>query len=185
MNNPEDKNFGLSLIAFERMREKLATDNEELFEKIFLQQFDACQNYLIREDGATIEDAYDASMEALLALRAGIVRRTINHGNLRFLYTRMARQQYYKAAKKSFTELPDTYSDLPAVPEDVIFDQDIYSLLSKSWKQLGSTCRELLLRFYYRNEQLNEIANTMAVEASTLRKRKERCIKELRLSFKK
>lgn len=167
------------------MQEELIAGNEALFEQIFLHQFDSCQNYLTREDRATLEDAYDASMEALLALRAGIVRRTINHGNLRFLFTRMARQQYYKAAKKSFTELPDTYGDLPTALEDVTFDQEIYNLLSKSWKQLDVTCRELLLRFYYRNEQLNEIATSMAVKAPTIRKRKERCIKELRVSFEK
>jgi DNA-directed RNA polymerase specialized sigma24 family protein len=183
VNDPKDKNFGLDLDAFQRMRDELIAGDEALFERIFLYQCNACQTYLIREDQATGEDAYDASMEALLDLRAGIIRRTINHGNLRFLFTRMARQRYYRIAKKAFNPLPDSYNELPAEDPDLAFDQDVYALLSKSWNQLGVACRDLLLRYYYRNENLSEIAASLSAEAATIRKRKERCIKALRTSF--
>lgn len=183
MHDPTDKNFGLSIKAFEQLRDQLIAGDESLFEQIFLTHFRACLVYLVREDQASEQDAYDASMEALLALRAGIIRRSINYGNLRFLFTRMARQHYYRAAKKTFAELPDAYGELTTEDPDLTFDQTTYSLLAKSWNQLGSNCRDLLLRFYYRNELLSEIAVSLAVEAAAIRKRKERCIKELRSIF--
>ena len=103
------KNFGLTEATFNDLVSELEQGRETLFEQVFLTHFEDCVRYLINTYKATPEDAYDASMDAMVEFCKRLKTRQINYGNLRFLFTRMAGQIYLKWIKrqKRHTELHD------------------------------------------------------------------------------
>ena len=183
MSNNPDKNFGLSLVDFDRLAEGLRRGDERLFETTFLSHFKVCLNYLKHQDKATHDQAYDASMDALLTFRQKIAEGKIKHGNLRFLLTRMARQHFYKSVKR---ELPsvDLGEDHINISEDPIsFDTDTMAILEASWQQLGEQCKTLLRKIFFLGNTVAAIAAAEDLKPATLRKRKERCLETLRKGY--
>ena len=98
----ESKNFGLTEATFERMRQDLRANDTLFFEKVFVEQFKETMAYVKREYRAAHEDAYDATMDALMDFRKRFVQGKLRYGNLRFLFTRMATQTYIRNKKKKF-----------------------------------------------------------------------------------
>ena len=176
-----DKNFGLTEDAFSDLADSLRGGDDGLFEQIFLQHFESCMSYLKRQYKATHEDAYDASMHTLLEFHHRIRDGKIQYGNLRFLFTRMAGQYYFKWIKKEnlTTELSDL--DLADPPEDV--DPEMLAVLDKAWNLLCDKCRGLLKAFYYDKKTLAEIAEAQEKDPAAIRKQKQRCVEKLRDSF--
>ena len=179
MTSSEQKNFDLSEAEFNELREKLVRGDQHLFEHIFLQHFQKCLDYVIREDKAEEDVAYDATMDAFLTFRMKLVQGKINYGNLRFLLTRMARQHYYKRAKKETSVGLDLIQNMIA---DTTFtsDTDAMELLQRGWSTLGEKCKQLLHAFYYLNRPMKEIASLSNRKPEALRKQKQRCIDQLR-----
>ncbi len=137
-----DKNFGLSEDSFNEMVGEMNNGDERLFETIFLSHFDFCIGYVQEKYNATYEDAYDASMNALLAFCKGLIDKSIGYGNLRFLFTQMAGQYYLKWIRKERPKEPLEGIDLPE--EGNSFDELSLNLLDKAWDLLGKECQKLL-----------------------------------------
>jgi len=179
VNNTEDKNFGLSETVFKELQEKLRTGDEQLFEHVFLKHFEQCLRFVINEDRAPEALAYDATMEAFLTFRLKVAQGKINYGNLRYLLTRMARQHYYKVAKKE-KSVPFELAREPSEMQDTPLEQPTYDLLQRGWKCLGEKCRTLLHSFYYLDQELKDIALLSGRKPEALRKQKQRCLEKLR-----
>lgn len=176
-----DKNFGLTEDVFSDLADHLKSGDDGLFEQIFLQHFESCRNYLKRQFGASHEDAYDATMHTLLEFHHRIRDGKIQYGNLRFLFTRMAGQFYFKWIKKENlkTELGDV--DIPDETDQL--DPETLSTLDKAWDRLCDSCRSLLKAFYYDKKSLIDLAPQVGKEPAALRKQKQRCIEKLRDIF--
>ncbi|MEM6770391.1 MAG: sigma-70 family RNA polymerase sigma factor, partial [Bacteroidota bacterium] len=175
----EDKNFGLTEVEFQALKEKLRQGDQSLFEHVFLAHYQDCMAYVVKADGATEEMAYDATMDALLAFRTGVAQGKIGYGNLRFLLTRMARQYYYKKVKREAKHRLEELEDLPISP-DVELETTLQDQLEKGWKTLGEECRQLLRAIYFLGKSYKELAELKQRTAAALRKQKQRCIEELR-----
>lgn len=178
------KNFGLTEKEFSEMLDLLVDGDNRLFERIFLEHFNESVDYLRRRDGARQEDAYDAVMSTLLQFRDLLLRRKIQYGNLRYLFTRMARQVYQKSLHRQakFTHSENGPPDL--IDEtDQPFDEETHELLSRAFSSLGKDCRELLRAFYHRHQSLKELAKEAERSAPAVRKQKSRCIATLRDYF--
>ncbi|MEM6769671.1 MAG: sigma-70 family RNA polymerase sigma factor [Bacteroidota bacterium] len=179
MNTRETQNFGLTEERFEELLAQLRQGNENLFEHIFLAHFADCRSYLEREDGVSEDIAYDATMDAMLTFRESLGRGKIAYGNLRFLLTRMARQHLYKKLKKE-RDLPLSEHPVPDLPEDLELDDTAFKQLQSSWRKLGDRCKALLERVYYDCISMVDIAKQEERKVGTVRKQKERCVKQLR-----
>ena len=179
MINTEEKNFGLSEAEFKNLQNKLFAGDEQLFEHIFLRHFEPCLTYVVNEDKAPEDVAYDATMDAFLTFRMKVAQGKINYGNLRFLLTRMARQHYYKLAKKEQSVSLDLIQPSSEMPEVELGDSAV-ELLQKGWKSLGEKCKKLLYAFYYLNRELKDIAIRTNRKPEALRKQKQRCVEQLR-----
>ncbi|MEM9526354.1 MAG: hypothetical protein AAGA31_07075 [Bacteroidota bacterium] len=180
INSQEDNNFGLSAERFTELSQQLANgDGEELFEHIFLVHFQSCLEFVIQKDQAPEHLAYDATMDAFLTFRMKVTQGKITYGNLRYLLTRMARQHYYKRARKESSIGLDTIQD-PGVAPDIDFEPSAWDLLASGWSKLGDTCKKLLYAFYYRNQALKAIALATDRKPEALRKQKQRCLQVLK-----
>ena len=176
-----DKNFGLSEETFQQLIRKMKKGDDGLFETIFLSHFDICLSYVQTKYNATYPNAYDASMDALLSFCKGLMDGSIGYGNLRFLFTQMAGQYYLKWLRKESPKESIEGIDLP--DEEDSFDEKSLFRLGKAWDLLGRECRVLLKAFYYKNDQLKDIAEKHQKNPSAIRKQKQRCIEKLRGYF--
>jgi DNA-directed RNA polymerase specialized sigma24 family protein len=177
------RNFGLTQDQFDLMVEQLGRGDEALFETIFVQHFSACLNGLKKKYRAPHEDAYDSSMWAMLRVRELLAEKKIGFNNLESYIFRMAANHYLKKLTRN-REM--TVENLPDVAEhdEPAFDEETMGILEKSWSKLGEKCQLLLKGFYYDRIELKHLTQLLgdSSEANT-RKRKERCMLELRKLF--
>lgn len=178
-----DKNFGLSELQFNAMVDASRQGDDSIYEKIFLHHFSSCMEYLKRNYSASDEDAYDASMETLLEFLKKLKSGKIIYGNLRFLFTRMAGQIYFKWIKKENRK--ESMEGVDLIEEKDPIDEEDLQILDKAWCELTEDCQVLLKAFYYDKVPLNKIAETENKTPAAVRKQKQRCVEKLRKLFYK
>jgi RNA polymerase sigma factor (sigma-70 family) len=185
MDNPI-QNFGLKKADFDQLLSDLQGGNEKLFETIFVQHFESCRSYLVRECSAPTDDAYDVTVETIIKFRQMLVEGKIQYGNLRFYFTKMAKDAYLKIIAKNkkmpVGELDGNVPDIADEPTESFDDEQVLAL-DKSWKLLGDDCKNLLRQFIQEGIQLKEIAQDLAQSEATMRKRKERCMAKFKTIF--
>jgi RNA polymerase sigma factor (sigma-70 family) len=179
----ESKNFGLNRIAFRKLLQALKAGDDDLYQQVFLAHFEDCLYFLKRQYNASHEDAYDASMDSLVAFCDLLKKERIQYGNLRFLFTQMAGQQYLKKRKEDsrLLELTSEWdvADEPAgdLPPGAL------DTFNQAWPQLGKGCQQLLKSFFYDQRKLKEIATQLERNEATVRKQKQRCVEKLQEIF--
>ncbi|MBR9920724.1 MAG: sigma-70 family RNA polymerase sigma factor [Bacteroidetes bacterium] len=177
------KNFGLSQESFEQLVVQLKSGDESLFETIFLNHFEDCRNYLVKNNGLSRELAYDMTMDALLLFRKKLQEGKIKYGNLRFLLTRMAHQLYLKSIRKDGKIKEISADELLISYETEEVEPEVMSALGNAWKELCADCAQILKGFYYQKISLQDMAIEKEVTPASLRKRKQRCVEKLRHCF--
>lgn len=182
-NSLQEKNFGLSEAEFKRLAQALSQGDQRLFERVFLAHYKECLQYLMRKDGLVYEEAYDLTMDTLLIFRDLIVAGKVRYGNLRYLFTRMARQAHLRGQKKTnhLTSLTEMCFELSE--DEPELSREEFELLGRAFKSLGQDCRRLLRDFYYLRRTLKDIATEENRAPATLRKQKSRCVATLRRYF--
>ncbi len=179
----KSKNFGLSRSAFQELLKALKEGDDDLYQQIFLAHFEDCLNFLKRQYKASHHDAYDASMDALVAFCDRLKKERIQYGNLRFLFTRMAGQLYLKKTKDDsrLTELTSEWDVVDEPDGDV--PADVMDTFNDAWPRLGKGCQKLLKSFFYDQRKLKEIATQLEKNEATVRKQKQRCMSKLQEIF--
>ena len=175
-----EKNFGLSPSDFEQLQLRLKQGDESLYEQIFLAHFGDCMAYLKNQCKASHNDAYDATMEATALFLERLQAGKVSYGNLRFLFTRIAVQIYFRWVKN--IQAPLIYG-LMEIDDDKNSYQQLFPLLKRVWPQLKPKDRILLEAFYFEGRTLKQMAQQMGTTAATLRKRKQRGLERLRDLF--
>lgn len=182
-NSLSEKNFGLTEAEFQRLADSLAQGDQRLFERVFLAHYKDCLNYLIRKDGLAYAEAYDLTMDTLLLFRDLIIAGKIRYGNLRYLFTRMARQAHLRGKKKNHHLTSMTDSCLDFSEDEPELSEEEFDLLGRAFKSLGEECRRLLRAHYYLRRSLKDIAIEEDRAPATVRKQKSRCVATLRRYF--
>lgn len=187
MNSTPDsphQNFGLTQAEFADLLEKLRQGDQELFKQVFLSQFNYYKKYLKTKFKAQDCDAHDAVMDAMLRFRQLLIDGKLRYDNLQGFLLMIVKTIYLK----NFTnnrELPtDEFVELMAWLGTETYSEDDFRSLERAWEKLGDLCRQLLKGFYYNRTDLKTLTVLMndSSEANT-RKRKQRCIEELRKHF--
>lgn len=176
-----DQNFNLTAEEFDQLLVSLQADEKDLFEQVFLTHFSSCRLFLIRQHQASPEDAYDATMDTLLEFYQRLKSGKIQYGNLRYLFTKMAGQVYFKILRKR-GQIEEFQATDAAAPEEE-FSEETFRMLDKAWDKLCDECRMLLKAFYYDGAQLNDLAAEVGKLPAALRKQKQRCVDKLRGLF--
>lgn len=176
-----DQNFGLTEAEFETMTATLRAGDKSMFEHVFLAHFAACRNFVCRTYKASMEDAYDATMETLMEFHHKLAAGKIQYGNLRYLFTKMAGQCYLKNQRQQ--------EAVQNIPTEVFLsnaadqDHDADRLLDKAWEKLCEECRHVLKSFYYEGKNLQILSVEMGKDHTAMRKQKQRCVDRLRIHF--
>ncbi|MEM1336677.1 MAG: sigma-70 family RNA polymerase sigma factor [Bacteroidota bacterium] len=174
----KSKNFGLTEASFGQMVLDLKANDTRFFQKVFLEQFKETMSYVKREYGASQEDAYDATMDALLEFRKRFIEGKLQYGNLRFLFTKMSTQMYLRNKKKQQPLIGDWEMATETADEQI--KTPVPESFKTAWQSLGASCKQLLTKHYYGAIRMTEIAKELSTSPGTVRKQKERCIKKLK-----
>ena len=180
------QNFGLKAAEFAQLRTDLLRGDETLFEHVFVKHFDDCRVYLIRNCAAQADDAYDITVETIIAFRKRLLENKVEYGNLRFYFTKMAKDSYLKWLEKNkrmpVSELVVNEADR-SDEADNRFDEDQLKVLDSAWEKMGEDCKNLLKSHVYDGLQLKLIAQSLNEAEANIRKRKERCMDRLKSYF--
>ena len=180
------QNFGLKAAEFAQLRTDLLRGDETLFEHVFVKHFDDCRVYLIRNCAAQADDAYDITLETIIAFRKRLLENKVEYGNLRFYFTKMAKDSYLKWLEKNkrmpVSELVVNEADR-SDEADNRFDEDQLKVLDSAWEKMGEDCKNLLKSHVYDGLQLKLIAQSLNEAEANIRKRKERCMDRLKSYF--
>lgn len=180
------QNFGLKQTTFSDMLNALQQGDESLFEHVFVKHFSDCRNYLMRECDASAEDAYDITVETIISFRKRLIEGKIEYGNLRYYFTKMAKDNFLKLLEKNkrlpVGELVLNEADREDEPSNE-FDADQLQYLEKAWSKLNPDCQKLLRSHIYDGLQLKQVALLLNENEANIRKRKERCMDKLKSSF--
>lgn len=162
----------------------LRRGDQTLFERVFLTHCEDCIAYLLRETSADRDQAYDATLDALIDFRFKLVDGKIKYGNLRFLLTLMARQHYQRSAtqQSSIVSFPPEYQFLEQ-EEEVVIDARSKELLDAAWAMLPVEGQELLTATLVHGAKMTDIARELGVTPAVVRQRKRRHLQELRSVF--
>ncbi len=180
------QNFGLKFSDFNEMLNSLQQGDEKLFEHVFVKHFSDCRSYLMRECAAQADDAYDITVETIISFRKRLIEGKIEYGNLRFYFTKMAKDSYLKLLEKNkrtpVSEFVLTEADREEEPTEAFDDDQMYAL-DNAWGKLNEDCRKLLRSHVYDGLQLKQVAQLLNENEANIRKRKERCMDKLKSSF--
>ncbi len=186
MSDNPIQNFGLKAAEFADLKADLLRGDETLFEHVFVKHFDDCRVYLIRNCSAQADDAYDITVETIIAFRKRLLENKVEYGNLRFYFTKMAKDSYLKWLEKNkrmpVSELDVNEADHADEAEGG-FDEDQLKVLDSAWTKMGEDCKNLLKSHVYDGLQLKIIAQSLNEAEANIRKRKERCMDKLKSYF--
>ncbi len=176
-------NFGLTKTEFEAYVERLRNGDESLFTKIFGAHFYDSVAYLQRKFKTNHDIAYDTCMTTMLEFRKKILDNKIHYGNLRYLYTRMAMNNYIDDIKLSNKRqlAIDVFSDHFGI--ESIDKQQFFDLLESAVEQQDVKAKSFIHEMFYNNKSIGKMAKESDVSNVTMRKRKQRIIDKLRSTF--
>lgn len=176
-------NFGLTKSEFEVYIVKLSQGDESLFTKVFKAHFHESVAYLKLRFRIEKEVAYDTCMNTLLEFRKKLLEGKIKYGNLRYLFTKMAinnhindlrRNQKTKTAIDVFMD----GNDLGSVDKQYFFNA-----LDKALEGQDADTIKIIDELFYVGKHVNKLAEESGVSNATMRKRKQRIIDKLKLTF--
>lgn len=178
-----NRNFGLTEAQFLLLAEKLRQGDESLFEQLFLKQFKSARLILTRKYNTPHEEAYDCVMWAMLRMRQMILEAKVSYGNLESYLIKIAVNKHLKNLERN-KEFSTEFMPESALLPDEADTEEALQILESAWKKMGDKCQMILKSFYYDKIELKQLTLLMedSSEANT-RKRKERCLKELRNLF--
>ena len=164
-----------------------------------LQQNDAAINYLYKEIGPKVkqyiinaggnsEEADDIFQEGIISCFINIKSGKYQHSaNAKFTtyLTQVCKYKWYdvlKSANKSRKS-----SEMPDLPDDsgimeAMMDNEKYAILHKLIDNLGDQCKEILNRFYWIKESIDEISKALKMVPASVKNGKYRCMQKLKES---
>ena len=176
-----DKNFRLSETEFEQLLTQLQEGKEQLFESIFLVQFEPAMNYLKKRFNTEHEVAYDSVMTTMTDFFYRLKSGKVKYGNLRYLFNQMLVQEYYRRYKKEWQY--EEFDGIDLVDDDGQ-EEEIMIFFDYAFNRLGAACQELLRAYYYQGVSYPTLAEQLGKSQAAIRKQKQRCQQHLKSLFR-
>ena len=172
------QNFGLSEAKFDELVSRLREGDESIFETVFVSQANNCIKILQKRYRANYENAYDATMDALLEFRIKLLTGKFKYGNLRYLFNRMAQFRYLKSTNRMIVDRDQDLVDFDLVEQK--YDSLTLLKLKKIWSQLSNDEQRILYLRYDLGAKLVDIAQNMGLTEEAVRKRKQRILVKIK-----
>lgn len=178
-------NFGFTKSEFDVFALNVRNGDETLFLTIFNEHLKDSVIYLINKFTIPHDLAYDVCMDTLLDFRIKLINDKIQYGNLRFLFTRMAVNNFIDGAKKNKKVNQAINVFLGENASHDVDQEDFFIQLEQKVSLLDDSSKQLLNDIYHCGKNAEQIAEEHKISNSTFRKRKQRILEKLKKSFNK
>lgn len=181
-----DKNI-LSIADSENFIEKFIRNDEKVLESTYKHNFKIVRNYVMKNNG-TEADAKDIFQEAMiiawLNMKEGkfIVK---NEFSLSAYLYKISKYKWLDKLKsksmKSTQRIGEMdYQDLDTELNEYEKSEKHLNYLHSLYNQLDTKCKDVLNRFYFNRNKLEEIADELNYDIGSIRTIKYRCMQKLR-----
>lgn len=161
-------------------------NDEAALKALYLENYGKVETYVMNNNG-TAEEAKDVYQEAFIAVWRNIQLNKfapVNETSLAGYLYQVAKNKWLDHLRsghyKKVVSL-DGLENGTMAAEELPEQQEAYlSAVRKQFAKLGTNCRELLQRFYFKKESLRTIAQAFQWTEATAKNNKYRCLQQLR-----
>lgn len=167
----------------------LHQETELAFVQMYRRYYTATRYYVMQNNGQAA-DAEDVFQEALFSLvmqlrKDGFVIHTSLKAYLQILVRNIWLKRLRDKKEVSTENQEDGEDTNPDLETKLAREQQLEILENVLHKELKDDCREILLEYYYKKNQLKEIAVRLQLTEQFIRTKKHRCMEYLANAFKK
>lgn len=163
----------------------LSSNDSAVIDYLYSQVGPVVKNYIVNHGGST-EDANDLFQEGLVAAYVNIKKQSYtlkSETKFSTYLTQICKYKWYDRLKKGkrSTHIDENYD----VPDDTDVIRDIengekYSILAELINELGEQCKEILHRYYWLKESMDEIGKALSMVKASVKNGKYRCMQKLK-----
>ena len=180
--------FDFTQKEFYAFVEKVRNGDESIFVKIYNTHFTECIRYLQKRFNLSEELAYDVCMDTMVEFRIKLIQGKIEYGNLRYLFTRMASNNYVDTVKRSKRVNNAETLHLESLDKcqepNCVYTIEHFDALNNFIEKLKPKQRQFFEELFYTNKSSREIINEYGITGAALRKRKQRFMRKLKNELK-
>ena len=167
--------------------EALLNNEAPAFEFIYTKNFPAVRQQ-VKQYGGSEDDAKDVFQEGVIALwnniRSGTyqLRENVKMSTYLIQICKLRWMDRMKKASHRYEIKKEDYVE-PAAEAEVLvgwIDREDQQQFQQQFAQLGERCQDLLKRFYFLKESLQDIAQVMGIGEATAKNEKYRCMQRLK-----
>ncbi len=166
------------------------TQREQVMRYLYRDMYDQVRHYVLKNEGNE-DDAGDVFQDSLVALYELSQREKLESiQNLKAYFFRICRNIWLKKLKRSsiFSPMPEHETqamNLEDMPVDHQLSKEQKEILNELLDQLGDSCKQILLYYYYHRMRMQEIMLRMEFGSEQVAKnKKSNCLKKLRALIK-
>lgn len=165
----------------------LLNNEATAFEFIYTKNFPAVRQQ-VKQYGGSEDDAKDIFQEGVIALwnniRSGTyqLRENVKMSTYLIQICKLRWMDRMKKASHRYEIKKEDYVE-PAAEAEVLvdwIDREDQQQFQRQFAQLGERCQDLLKRFYFLKESLQDIAQVMGLGEATAKNEKYRCMQRLK-----
>ena len=177
----------LSTYTDQSLYRGLLNNEADVFEHIYIENFPAVRQQVQRYGGSE-DDAKDIFQEGMIALwnniRSGAyqLREGVKMSTYLVQICKLRWMDKMKKASHRYEVKQEDYVE-PEAEADVLInwiDQEEQQQFQQQFAQLGERCQDLLKRFYFLKETMQEIAAALGIGDATAKNEKYRCMQRLK-----
>ena len=167
--------------------EAIKANDTTVLKKLYIENYPKVEAHILRNNGNK-DQAKDIFQESMVALWRAIKKDRFTAKNPSavqgYLYT-IAKNKWTDCLRSSVykktvsSEFLMTDQAVNEEEEHIEYEQKL-TQAKKAFEQLGSTCKELLSKFYFGKMSLNDIARLFNLDTASARNKKYRCMQKLR-----
>ena len=184
---PEDS---ISHLSQEQLIQGIKENQRNVMSALYLDVFPKVRSFILQNSGDE-EQAKDIFQEAFLVAWQKVKNGDFQPQNTTamqgFLF-QISKNKWLDWLRSSRFKMESSMGAISievADSEDEILLEERLSYLEEAFQQLGESCRELLKRFYFEKESLEELAERFGWTNQTAKNNKYRCMEKLRKLIKR
>jgi RNA polymerase sigma factor (sigma-70 family) len=168
----------------EELIKGLKTNDPKVVRSLYQSQYKKVEHFVLNNNGTT-DDAKDLYQDAFLVLWNHVKGDQFSPENATavggFLY-RVARNKWLDRLRgQKQRPVYEMNGELPDLPDEGGENlEGYYQWIAQAFQNMGGNCKEVLRRFYYNKERMEEIAEALQWTPATARNNKYRCIQQLK-----
>lgn len=164
----------------------LRNNDEKALSLLYQKNYPAVEKYVCENNGSE-DEARDVYQESFIAVWRSIQAGKFETGNAHSIDGYLYQVSKYKwidqlrrQKRKPVVSLDQDSEEWAADNDAATFEESQIIEIQKHFDKLGSACRDMLTRFYYRRQNIRTIATELGYTEPTAKNNKYRCLQKLR-----